>query len=55
MERSLSSLVQLLSPAGECVDHPDYKIELTAEEMLAAYRDLVIVRRIDSDFFKKGN
>jgi 2-oxoisovalerate dehydrogenase E1 component subunit alpha len=45
----MGALVQLLNPAGECVEHPDYKVELTAEQMLQAYRDLVIVRRIDSE------
>jgi 2-oxoisovalerate dehydrogenase E1 component alpha subunit len=40
-------LVQLLTPEGERVDHPDYSIDLTAEEYRALYRDLVLVRRID--------
>jgi pyruvate dehydrogenase E1 component alpha subunit len=40
-------LVQLLTPEGERVEHPDYDIELTPEEIRALYRDLVLVRRID--------
>jgi 2-oxoisovalerate dehydrogenase E1 component alpha subunit len=40
-------LVQLLTPEGERVDHPDYSIDLTAEEYRALYRDLALVRRID--------
>ncbi len=40
-------LVQLLTPEGERVEHPDYDIELTAEEVRSLYRDLVLVRRID--------
>ncbi|WP_204018394.1 pyruvate dehydrogenase (acetyl-transferring) E1 component subunit alpha [Sphaerimonospora thailandensis] len=40
-------LVQLLTPEGERVDHPDYDIELTAEEVRSLYRDLVLVRRVD--------
>ncbi|MER6950634.1 pyruvate dehydrogenase (acetyl-transferring) E1 component subunit alpha [Nonomuraea sp. NPDC005983] len=40
-------LVQLLSPEGERVEHPDYDIDLTAEEVRSLYRDLVLVRRID--------
>ncbi|GAA0980833.1 pyruvate dehydrogenase (acetyl-transferring) E1 component subunit alpha [Acrocarpospora macrocephala] len=40
-------LVQLLTPEGERIEHPDYKIDLTAEEVKALYRDLVLVRRID--------
>ncbi|SDQ54675.1 pyruvate dehydrogenase (acetyl-transferring) E1 component subunit alpha [Thermostaphylospora chromogena] len=40
-------LVQLLTPEGERVDHPDYDIDLTPEEIRGLYRDLVLVRRID--------
>ncbi|MEV4455520.1 pyruvate dehydrogenase (acetyl-transferring) E1 component subunit alpha [Microbispora sp. NPDC004025] len=40
-------LVQLLTPEGERVEHPDYDIELTAEEVRSLYRDLVLVRRVD--------
>ena len=40
-------LVQLLTPEGERVEHPDYPLEISAEELRALYRDLVLVRRID--------
>jgi 2-oxoisovalerate dehydrogenase E1 component alpha subunit len=40
-------LIQLLTPEGERVEHPDYPLELTADEIKALYRDLVLVRRID--------
>ncbi len=40
-------LVQLLTPEGERVEHPDYAIDLSAEELQALYRDLALVRRID--------
>ncbi|WP_067183103.1 pyruvate dehydrogenase (acetyl-transferring) E1 component subunit alpha [Microtetraspora niveoalba] len=40
-------LIQLLTPEGERVEHPDYDIELTAEEVRSLYRDLVLVRRVD--------
>ncbi|NUT44273.1 MAG: pyruvate dehydrogenase (acetyl-transferring) E1 component subunit alpha [Thermoactinospora sp.] len=40
-------LVQLLTPEGERVEHPDYDIDLTPEEVRSLYRDLVLVRRID--------
>jgi pyruvate dehydrogenase E1 component alpha subunit len=40
-------LVQLLTPEGERVVHPDYDVELTDDEYRALYRDLVMVRRID--------
>ncbi len=40
-------LVQLLTPEGERVSHPDYDIDLTDDEYRELYRDLVLVRRID--------
>src|SRR5437868_4953425 len=40
-------LVQLLTPEGERVEHPDYDIDLTADEVKSLYRDLVLVRRVD--------
>jgi 2-oxoisovalerate dehydrogenase E1 component alpha subunit len=42
-----SELVQLLTPEGERVQHPDYPLDITAEQVKGLYRDLVIVRRID--------
>ncbi len=41
--------VQLLSPEGERVKHPDYSLEISAEELRALYRDLVLVRRVDTE------
>ena len=40
-------LVQLLTPEGERVDHPDYPLDISAEEVRALYRDLALVRRLD--------
>ncbi|MCW2816887.1 MAG: hypothetical protein JWN84_4342 [Nocardioides sp.] len=40
-------LVQLLTPEGERVHHPDYDVDLTDDEYRELYRDLVLVRRID--------
>ncbi|MBO0831042.1 MAG: pyruvate dehydrogenase (acetyl-transferring) E1 component subunit alpha [Actinobacteria bacterium] len=40
-------LIQLLTPEGERVSHPDYPLDISADEVKALYRDLVIVRRID--------
>ncbi|MDT7539632.1 MAG: 2-oxoisovalerate dehydrogenase component alpha subunit, partial [Actinomycetota bacterium] len=40
-------LVQLLTPEGERVSHPDYDINLSDEEYRGFYRDLVLTRRID--------
>jgi pyruvate dehydrogenase E1 component alpha subunit len=42
-----AELVQLLTPEGERVSHPDYDIELSDEEYRGLYRDLVLTRRID--------
>jgi len=39
--------IQLLTPEGERVEHPDYPLDISAEEIRALYRDLVLVRRID--------
>ncbi|HEV2087097.1 MAG TPA: pyruvate dehydrogenase (acetyl-transferring) E1 component subunit alpha [Cryptosporangiaceae bacterium] len=42
-------LVQLLTPEGERVEHPDYAVDLTDGEYRDLYRDLVMVRRIDAE------
>jgi 2-oxoisovalerate dehydrogenase E1 component alpha subunit len=42
-------LIQLLTPEGERIDHPDYPLDLSAADIRAMYRDLVIVRRIDTE------
>jgi len=42
-------LVQLLTPEGERVEHPSYPLEISPEEVRALYRDLVLVRRIDTE------
>jgi 2-oxoisovalerate dehydrogenase E1 component alpha subunit len=44
-----AELIQLLTPEGERADHPGYPLELTTDEVKALYRDLVIVRRIDTE------
>jgi 2-oxoisovalerate dehydrogenase E1 component alpha subunit len=42
-------LIQLLTPEGERIDHPDYPLELTAADLRDLYRDLALVRRIDTE------
>jgi pyruvate dehydrogenase E1 component alpha subunit len=42
-------LVQLLTPEGERVQHPTYSVDLSDEELRGLYRDLVLVRRVDSE------
>lgn len=41
--------VQLLTPEGERVHHPQYDLEISADQWRAFYRDLVMVRRFDSE------
>jgi pyruvate dehydrogenase E1 component alpha subunit len=40
-------LVQLLTPEGERVEHPDYSLDVSDEELRSLYRDLALVRRWD--------
>ena len=40
-------LVQLLTPEGERVEHPDYALDVTDDELRSLYRDLALVRRWD--------
>jgi pyruvate dehydrogenase E1 component alpha subunit len=44
-----AELIQLLTPEGERANHPGYPLDLTADEVKALYRDLVMVRRIDTE------
>lgn len=48
-QSSEPELVQLLTPEGERVEHPDYRIDLTAEELRGLYRDMVLTRRFDAE------
>ncbi|NEK59842.1 pyruvate dehydrogenase (acetyl-transferring) E1 component subunit alpha [Geodermatophilus sabuli] len=40
-------LVQLLTPEGERVEHPEYSVDVSPEELRDLYRDLALVRRWD--------
>jgi pyruvate dehydrogenase E1 component alpha subunit len=42
-------MVQLLTPEGVRVEHPDYPLEITDDEIQSLYRDLVLVRRVDTE------
>jgi 2-oxoisovalerate dehydrogenase E1 component alpha subunit len=44
-----TEIVQLLTPEGELLEHPEYPLVLTAEELRDLYRDLVMVRRFDTE------
>ncbi len=42
-------LVQLLTPEGQRVERADYPLDVTDEQIGRLYRDLVLVRRIDTE------
>jgi 2-oxoisovalerate dehydrogenase E1 component alpha subunit len=42
-------LIQLLTPEGQRIQHPDYPLEVSARELQGLYRDLVLVRRMDTE------
>jgi 2-oxoisovalerate dehydrogenase E1 component alpha subunit len=44
-----TELIQLLTPEGERLEHPDYPLDLTDDDIRSMYRDLVLVRRIDTE------
>jgi 2-oxoisovalerate dehydrogenase E1 component alpha subunit len=41
--------VQLLTPQGERVEHPEYGVDFSPDEYRALYHDLCIVRRLDTE------
>ncbi|MFG2628162.1 pyruvate dehydrogenase (acetyl-transferring) E1 component subunit alpha [Streptomyces sp. NPDC048473] len=47
--RESPELVQLLTPEGKRIEHPEYALETDPEELRAIYRDLVLVRRFDAE------
>ncbi|MBA8929391.1 pyruvate dehydrogenase E1 component alpha subunit [Kutzneria viridogrisea] len=42
-------LVQLLTPEGERVHHPEFDVDFSDEELRGLYRDMVLVRRADRE------
>src|SRR5690348_1931855 len=48
-ERSEPQLVQLLTPDGERIEHPEYEVDLTPEDLRGLYRDMVLTRRFDAE------
>lgn len=42
-------IVQLLTPEGVRVEHPDFPLSISEDELRSLYRDLVLVRRIDRE------
>ena len=49
MSNGDAELVQLLTPEGERVDHPDYAFAGDDEQVTGFYRDMVLTRRIDAE------
>ena len=49
MADSSSTLVQLLTPEGERLHHPEYDRDFSAEELRGFHRDMVLVRRFDTE------
>jgi 2-oxoisovalerate dehydrogenase E1 component alpha subunit len=41
--------VQLLTPDGVRVEHPDYAVDFTDDEFRRLYHDLVVVRKLDAE------
>ncbi|MFH8404686.1 pyruvate dehydrogenase (acetyl-transferring) E1 component subunit alpha [Streptomyces sp. NPDC018019] len=48
-EAEQDQLVQLLTPQGERIEHSEYAIDLSAEELRGLYRDMVLTRRFDAE------
>ena len=44
-----AELVQLLTPEGQRLEHPDFSFDLDDEAIMGFYRDLVMTRRIDAE------
>ncbi|MGI8578884.1 MAG: pyruvate dehydrogenase (acetyl-transferring) E1 component subunit alpha [Nocardioidaceae bacterium] len=42
-------MIQLLTPDGQRVDHPDFAFDLDDEAIRGFYRDMVMTRRIDTE------
>ena len=42
-------MVQLLTPEGVRVEHPDYPLDISDDEIAGLYRDLVRARRVDTE------
>src|SRR5262245_12337929 len=42
-------LVQLLTPEGQRVEHPEFELRITPAQIQALYRDMALVRRADRE------
>ncbi|MGI4894572.1 MAG: pyruvate dehydrogenase (acetyl-transferring) E1 component subunit alpha [Janthinobacterium lividum] len=48
-DRAQEQMVQLLDPAGVRHPHPEHDVDLEPDELLALLRDLVLLRRLDTE------
>ncbi|WP_092525400.1 pyruvate dehydrogenase (acetyl-transferring) E1 component subunit alpha [Actinopolyspora saharensis] len=44
-----ADLVQLLTPEGQRVSHPDFDIDVSEQQLRGMYRDMVLIRRADRE------
>src|SRR5919201_3505435 len=44
-----ADLVQLLTPEGQRISHPDFDIDVNEQQLRGLYRDMVLVRRADRE------
>ncbi|WP_330239367.1 pyruvate dehydrogenase (acetyl-transferring) E1 component subunit alpha [Streptomyces sp. NBC_00525] len=44
-----AEMIQLLTPEGKRVEHPDYPLEITSEDLRGLYRDMALTRRFDTE------
>ena len=49
MPSTTEEFVQLLTPEGNRVTHPDFSLDISDDEIRALYRDLYLVRRFDNE------
>ena len=47
--QAMTELLQLLTPEGERRHDPEYDVEVSGEELRGLFRDMVLVRRLDTE------
>ena len=50
-QTGIGAMVQLLTPEGVRREHPDYRYEGDARSIAEFYRQMVLVRRVDTEGF----
>lgn len=49
MPADADNLIQLLTPEGTRVEHPDFSLDISEDDIRSLYRDLFLVRRLDNE------